>query len=100
MTDQLAAATLLIAMCVVALRPRYPIRATLTRDGVVDSKNLPPALHSHLARFSRDNVPPGESVRLWGHRTRAGRIRWIPSKNTAPEFIQRLRNFMANEVYR
>ena len=99
MIDKLLA---VVAGCLIVwaiVRSRYPIRVTLTRDGVMKSKNLPNAIRIRLHRFARDNLAAGDVVTLKGQFIHRGRIRWVFPRNGDPDFAQRLRNFMVNEVY-
>ncbi len=81
------------------LRSRFPIRVTLSRNGIVKSSNLPEAICKRIDLFARENLDDGELIKLKGHIYNRGRIRWVFPRNASQEFVQRLRNFMVNEVY-
>ena len=79
--------------------PQYPVRVTLTNEGVLNSSNLPKSIRSRLDRFAHDRLAEGEAIQLKGKIGNRDRIRWRFQKNVDPEYAQKLRNFMTNEVY-
>ena len=89
---------IIIAIVIWILRAKNPIRVTLTSSGVLDSKGVSNAALARMADFARDNVEYGESVTLYGRRIENGLIRCELPKNVKPEFAQRFRSFMINEV--
>jgi len=78
---------------------RHPVRVTLSSEGVVRSQQLPDSIAKRLARFARQNIEVGETVDLRGKIQANGRIRWVFNKKFDQDLAQRLRNFMASEVY-